>query len=241
MSAFCALPSSLRRHRAYRARRDGPTLGSVQASICTGKVRRSLARKARAECCRRTSLLSEHAPPPGDDRSVHLVGLFFLSSVAAAAHEMLGQIGDESVHARRRELRRIQFGRDHEGRSMHGPVATGCVFPVAGDVAIPVDPAGEAAPSEGLDEDLQLLLGHDRRPGVSSGVVGLNKADEILVGARPRATGFFARQGTSKQRVEDLVDILGEDPVGSRLSFAEFLSRAASQWDRRARASRAAS
>ena len=87
---------------------------------------------------------------------------------------MLGQIGDQSVHARRRELRWIQFGRDYEGRSMHGPEATGCVFLVAGDVAIPVDPAGEAAPSEGLDEDLPLLLRHDRHPGASSGVVGLN-------------------------------------------------------------------
>src|SRR5208282_3667452 len=99
---------------------------------------------------RSQSLLSENAPPPGDDRGVHLVGLFFLRPVAAAAHEMLGQIGDESGHAGWRELRRIQLGRDHERRRVYRPVATGCVFPVAGDVAIPVDSTGEAAPSAAI-------------------------------------------------------------------------------------------
>src|SRR5580704_16010667 len=101
----------------------------------------------------------ESPSTPFDQLGADLFRLFLLRPVAAAAHQVFFEVGDDVFHAvgRRRRQHVIVLGHDHQRRHPHGMVDVGRALPVARHVAVPVDAARETRPGEGIDEHLLFL------------------------------------------------------------------------------------
>ena len=118
---------------------------------------------------------------------------------------------------------RVVLGHDHQRRHAHGMVEPGRALPVARQVAVPVDAAGEAGFRERIDEHLLFFRRQDRRARIVLGVVGgdhLRKGQiESWRGAdardrRLRRRVVAARHRLAHEGVKGLLDPAAEDPVG---------------------------
>src|SRR5580693_7680304 len=118
-------------------------------------------------------VLPKPLPAPLDQLGRDLLRLFLLRPMAAAAHQIFLEVGNELLHAvgGRRRQHLIVLGHDHQRRHAYGMIETGRALPVARHVAIPVDAAGEAGFLEGIDEHLPFLGRQDRRTRIVPGVV----------------------------------------------------------------------
>src|ERR1700733_1152988 len=109
--------------------------------------------------------LPESFPAPFNQLGADFFRFFLLRPVAAAANQILFEIGDQLLHAvgGRRRQHRVVFGHDHQRWHPHRMVDAFRALPVARHVAVPVDAAGEAGSGEGVDKHLLLLRRQDRR------------------------------------------------------------------------------
>src|SRR5260370_6795481 len=112
-------------------------------------------------------------PTPFDQLGANLFRLFLVRPMAAVLDQIFFQIGNELLHAVGGGGRqhRVVLGHDHQRRHPYGVIEAGRALPVAGEVAIPVDAAGEARLRKGVDEDLLFLRRQDRRARIVLGVV----------------------------------------------------------------------
>ena len=101
----------------------------------------------------------------------------------------------------------------------------GGVLPVAGEVAIPVDAAGEARRDEGLDKGLELLRRQEGFSGVDVGVIGLDQPDQGKHALVPRPLGRKACGGgrAGKRPTHEHVEGGPDFAVEDRIRLAVFL------------------
>src|SRR3954465_1186221 len=183
------------------------------------------------ECPRETLSLATFASSspksfstPFDQLGADLLRLLLLRPMAAAAHQIFLQIGDELLHAvgGRWRQHRIVLGHDHQRRDVHMMIEPFRALPVARKVAVPVDAAGEAGFREGIDEHLLFLWRQDRRARIVFGVVirdhlwkrqieswrGADTCDRLFLRGP-----FGACYRLAHERIEGLFDAASENPV----------------------------
>src|SRR6516162_3306198 len=171
-----------------------------------------------------TSSSAKPLSTPFDQLGADFVRLFLLRPMAAVPHHIFLEIRDDLLHAvgGGRRQHRVLLRHDHQRRYAHGVVEVGRALPVAREIAIPVDAAGEAGLLEGVDEHLLFLRREDRRARIEPGIIGryhLRKGEvEFGRGAdagrrRLRRPGVRALERFAHEGVEGLFDAAVENPV----------------------------
>src|SRR5258707_2931220 len=106
-----------------------------------------------------TCALPKSFSAPFDQLGADLVRLFLLRPMAAVAHEIFFQIGDDLLHAVGGRWRQhgVVLGHDHQRRHVHRMIEPFQPLPVARKVAVPVDAAGKAGLHESSDEHMLVF------------------------------------------------------------------------------------
>src|SRR6185312_798530 len=121
----------------------------------------------------RNDELTKPPSTPFDQLGADLFRLFLLRPMAAVAHQIFFEIRHQPFHTvgSRRRQHGVVFCHDHQRRNAHVMIEPFGAPPVAGEVAVPIDAAGEAGLPEGVDKHLLFLRRQDRRARIVSGVV----------------------------------------------------------------------
>src|SRR5579863_2245367 len=163
--------------------------------------------------------------PPFDQLGADLLRLFLLGPMPAATDQIFLQIRHDLFHAV--GGRRWQYGvvlrHDHQRGHAYGMIQSGSALPVTGEVAIPVDSAGEAGLGKGVDEHLLFLRRQDRRARIVFGVVAGDHLWKCQVqpgrcadarGGRLRRSGIGARHRLAHEGIEGLLHAAVENLIG---------------------------
>src|SRR6185312_2338171 len=106
-----------------------------------------------------TTSLPKPFSTPFDQFGADLFRFLLLRPMAAVPHQVFLQVRHQPFHAvgGRRRQHRVILRHDHQRRHAHVMIQAFRALPVAGEVAVPVDAAGEAGLRKGVDEHLLLL------------------------------------------------------------------------------------